>query len=233
MTAPIGLFSQEASPINASLGQFAMTNDGRKVRYCKVGATALAQGKLYQSPAEITDHQNMAVATASIGATQITVTLGATAATENYYADGFAVVAAGTGLGYTYRVSSNPAANASASLVVTLDDALIAALSSSDSKIDLYPNPLNGVVINPTTATGAPQGVAVYPATAAYYTWLQVSGPCAVLSDGGDVVGAAVVASNGVAGAVEDATSTAQAIIGIRLTGCATAEYGLVDLHLD
>lgn len=232
MTAPIGPFASESAPQGGSLGQFAMTAGGRQFRYCLVGGTALVAGKLYQAPAEITDHQNMACSTAAIGATSITVTLGATAATANQYAGGYAVVTTGTGAGYTYKISSNPAANASASLVITLDDPIQVATLAADSKIDLFPNPFNGVIVNPTTASSAPVGVAVYAAAAASYSWLQVSGPCAVLSDGGDAVGAEVVASNGTAGAVEDATGTAQAVIGVRLTGAATGEYGLLDLHL-
>lgn len=72
-----------------NLGERAVTPDGRSFRYVKAGGTALVPGKLYQAPAEVTNHQNLAPTDAvAIGATSLTVTLGATAATANQYAGG-------------------------------------------------------------------------------------------------------------------------------------------------
>lgn len=226
----IGPFASETVSGGPRLGQITYTDDGRGFRYCLVGATALVPGKLYQAPAEITNHQNLTPAAAAIGATSLTVTLGATAATANQYAGGYAVVTVTPGQGYTYRIASNPAADASASIVLSLADPILVALTTS-SRIDLFPSPFSGVVVNPTTATSAPVGAAVFAAPAASYAWLQVTGPCALLADGTVTVGTCVVASNATAGAVEALTGV-QASVGLALTGIATTEYGLVDLNL-
>src|SRR5215213_6415091 len=95
---------------------------GNEYVYVKAGGTALVPGKLQQAPAEVTNHQNLTTAAAAIGATSITVTLGNTAATANQYAGGQAIITASTGLGYSYQIKSHPAADASATLVVTLED---------------------------------------------------------------------------------------------------------------
>jgi hypothetical protein len=230
---PVGPFQSETTS-EAVLGQMIETPDGRKFRYCLVGGTALVPGKLYQSPAEVTNHQDLTpTAATAIGDTSITVTLGATAATANQYAGGWVTVTTGTGAGYQYRISSHPAADASATLALTLDDAILVATNASTTRVDLVLNPYSGVILNPTTASGAAVGVAVYAAAASTYSWLQSGGPCAVLSDGGDAVGTEVVASNGTAGAVEDVASTTQAIVGTRMTGVATGEYGMVNLTID
>ena len=109
-----------------NLGERAVTPDGRSFRYVKAGGTALVPGKLYQAPAEVTNHQNLAPTDAvAIGATSLTVTLGATAATANQYAGGYVVITTGTGVGYQYRISSHPAAALNTTLTLTLEAPII------------------------------------------------------------------------------------------------------------
>ena len=87
------------------LGAKVVTSDGRAFRYCKVGATALVPGKLYDGPAIVPNHVNIAVAAAAAaGATSVTVTLGATLASINQYAGGLLVVSDANGEGFTYQV---------------------------------------------------------------------------------------------------------------------------------
>lgn len=217
---------------NTNLGALATTGDGRYYRYASLGAVAAVPGKLYQAAAEITNHQNLApTANGAIGDTTITVTLGATAVTANQYAGGFVMVTASTGAGYMYEIASHPAALLSATLQLTLVDPLLTTTASASTKIDLIPSPYSATVVNPTTATSAPVGVAVFPVAISGYGWMQVSGPSVVLADGAVVVGTSVVASNATAGAVEAATGV-QALVGTALTGIATTEYGAVFLKL-
>ncbi len=226
-----GIFEVSATQ-NHDLGEFIRSSDGRGFRYVKAGASDLVVGKLQQAPAEVTNHQNLAVTATAVGATQITATLGATAATANQYAGGYVVVTVTPGVGYQYLIKSHPAASGGAAVVITLDEPVQVALTTS-SKIDLVANPFNGVIVNPTTASSTPVGVAVSVIPAGQFGWIQTSGIANVLADGDNVVGAGVVASNGTAGAVEDATGTAQAIIGIAVTGIADTQYGAVKLLLD
>lgn len=224
---PQNLFESSTTAL-LSLGERVATQDGRAYRYAYAGAVALVPGTLLQAPAEITNHENLAPAAAAIGATQVTVTLGATAVTANQYAGGYLMVTVTPGQGYQYLIASHPAAALSTTVVLTLSDPIQVALTTS-SRCDLVANPYNGVVINPTTATSAPIGVAVYPLPINTYGWIQVSGAACVLADGTVTVGTNLVASNGTAGAVE-ATTGVQAGIGEALTGIATTEYGAVNL---
>ena len=229
VVAAQGIYSESSTALH-NIGELIHSNDGRAFRYCKVGATALVPGKLYQSPAEdTTNFQALTVTAPSAGATSIVTTTTVTL-TVNQLAGGFlAITSATTNAGQIMRIKGNTAATAAVT-TISLDDPVPYAPTGT-VVIDMHPNPLNGVVVNPTTASSAPKGVALYKVTAAYFGWLQVSGPAVILSDGGSTVGTNVSASNATAGAVE-AEVTAQAHVGIALTGVATTEYGLFDINL-
>jgi len=214
----------ESSTALHNIGELIHSNDGRAYRYAKAGGTALVAGKLQQSSAEdTTNFQNLTVAVSSAGATSITTTSTVTL-TVNQLAGAFlTVTAATTGAGFTYKVKSHAAATA-AVVTFNLEDPVVVATTGTVT-IDVVPNPYSAVVVNPTTATSSPAGVAVYNITAAYFGWLQTGGIATILSDAGSTVGTNVSASNATAGAVEAAV-TAQAAIGVAVTGVATTEYG-------
>lgn len=214
------------------LGVRAVTGDGREFRLCQVGATALVVGKLYSTAAQITNHHNLTPTAASIGATSVTVTLGATAATANQYLNGYLLVEADSGgtPGYMYQIGGNPAANSSATLTVQLNDPLQLAITTA-AKVTLLPNNYSGVIISAAAATGVPVGAAIYPVTASYYGWVQTVGPAAVLSDGAITVGVNVVKSSSVAGAVAVASSTL-ASVGFAIETTTDTQYGMFELAL-
>lgn len=228
LVAPQEIFTSSSTQ-GTNLGSRVTTGDGRYFRYALAGGTSLVQGKLQQTAAEVTGNQNLAVAAAAIGATTVTTTTTVTV-TANQYAGGWLIVTITPGEGYQYQIASHPAAT-SAAVTLTLADPLQVALTTS-SRIDLVSNPYAGVVVNPTTATSTPIGVAVYPITNAQYGWLQTAGTAAVLADGSVTVGTSLVASNGTAGAVEALTGV-QALVGIAVSGIATTDYGPVKLLID
>lgn len=231
-TAPIGPFvAGQASDNGLMLGAKYVDQSGKAYRWSLVGGTALVPGKLYQAPAEITAHQDLVPVAAAIGATQVTVALGAVAATANQYSQGYLLVTVTPGQGYRYRISANPAAALSTSMIVTLEDPLLVALTTS-SRVDLVLNEYSGVIVNPSTASSCPVGAAVFPVAASTYGWLQTGGVASLLADGTVVVGTTVVASNTTAGAVEAFTGV-QAVVGIAQSGIATTEYGPIKLILD
>jgi len=216
------------------LGAKFVTSDGSTYRYVKVGATATVAGKLYDGPAEVANHQNIAVVTGALGATSITVTLGATAATLNQYAGGYVVVNDDAGQGYTYQIKSHPAADASASLVLTLeDDQKIQVVLTTSSQVTLVPNQYNGIIIHASTETGMPVGVATDIITAGYYGFIKTRGTVSLLQDAsaGDI-GGSVAAST-----TTDGTGTAGtgvlAPIGFYLATGVSTEYNPVFLTLD
>ena len=229
LVMPSEVFS-DSSVSQTDLGALATTGDGRYFRYCKAGGTALVAGKLQQASAEDTSNfQDLTVAVSSKGAKTVTTTSTVTL-TANQLAGGLlTVTSASTGAGFVYKIKSHAAATA-AVVTFNLEDPIQVATTGT-VKVDCIPNPYAGIIVNPTTASSAPVGVAVYNITANYFGWLQVSGAASILSDGGSTVGTNVSASNGTAGAVE-ASVTAQATIGTALTGVATGEYGFFNLML-
>lgn len=199
---PQGLFSEDTVK-NASFGAKASTADGRTYRYCKAGASALVAGKVFDGPASVANHKNVTCAVAAVGASSITVTLGATAATANQYADGVIVINDVTGQGFTYGIKSHPAADSAATLKLTLhaDETVLEALDAT-SQASLVANRYNGVIIHAATETGVPVGVAIKDITAASYGWIQTGGPVACLSDATvGTIGSSVAASASTDGA--------------------------------
>lgn len=214
----------------ATLGQYAETPDGRGYRYAKAGGVNLVAGNLQQASAEDTSNlQNLAVAAAAIGATQV-VTTSTVTLSANQAAGGLLTVTTSTGAGYTYRISGHAAASA-AVVTFNLEDPLIVALTTS-SKIDVIPSPYAGVIVNPSSASSAPVGVAVTTTGSATFGWIQTHGPVACLADGALSVGKAVYASAATAGAV-CATSGSASVIGYAVTGAATTEFGTIFLTID
>lgn len=226
------LLSDLATPANV-VGAYVETADGRGYRYAKVGATSTVAGKLYQSSAQDTTNQNpsggLAVAAAAIGATSVTLT-GSLTLAANLLAGGYMSVAVTPGQGYTYRVQGNTAVTSAANCVVTLADPIVVALTTS-SKVTFSTHPYGAVIVNPTTATGAPVGVANSIITNAQYGWLQTRGVCSVLTDSGTTVGLGIAPSAATAGAVKTAATTLNTI-GYGIQTLVTTEYDLVFLTI-
>lgn len=183
-----------------SLGAKAYSGDGREYRFVLAGATTLVVGELQQSCATVTGLNGLSVDAAAIGDTSVTISSSATAA-ANALAGGYLMVTVTPGNGYQYQIAGNTAVSSAAGMVVTLVDPILVALTTS-SKVDLIANPFNGVIVNPTTSTGVPVGVAIYPIVNAQYGWVQVAGPANVLAQGAVSVGVTVVPSTTTAGAV-------------------------------
>lgn len=228
--------ANEADPSQA-LGQLILGDDGRKFVYAKAGALALVRGQVVQSAAEDTGDQNIAAATAVSGpngynsAGQTTLVTASMTVTANQYAGGYVAVSVTPGLATYYRIKQHAAFSAAAATFL-LEDEIQVTLTTS-SRLDFIPNPYNGVVVNPTTATSSIAGVAVSPISAGQYGWLQVSGPCPVTNDaaGALTVGVAVMASSSVAGSVRLQTAGSK-ILGQAMTGIAASEVGMVNLSI-
>jgi len=199
----------------------------RSFVYAKAGAVGLAQGKIMVQPTPAANHQNIAVASAvAVGDKTITVTLGATLASLNQYEDGFITISDATGEGTTYGIRSHPAADASASLTLTLYDSVHEALTTS-SEVCLTPNPYNGVIINPAAnpTVAIPAGTPLNGVTALYYCWLQTWGVGAALADEAVVVGKDLTLGISTDGAVELADASGEVILGRTIMALVDEEY--------
>ena len=220
------------------LGAVGMTPDGRCFRWAFSGE-AIGAGQLVMQKGAVANHDmDLATATAgSVGDTSITVTLGATAATLNQYEDGALYTNDGTGEGHLYAIRSNPAADASASLVLTLHEKIREATSTSDTLNGLIENDYKDVEIYDADDIDGPAlGVAPTEIANDTYFWLQTSGRAAVLIQGTVVNGDAVEASQTTDGAVclhDVSANTDQAPLGT----CAgiiavTTDYGYINLQI-
>lgn len=254
-SAPIELFGVNGgvTSTDASLATLVgvkfSSADGRVFTLIQNGGTALTAGKLVQGPVSIgANHTGLTCATAAIGATQITVTLGGTAVTANQYAGGFAVVSAGTGIGQTLRIKSHPAqSTTTGTVVLTLEDPLSVATAVADSKVSLTLNPYgspngadvrtSGCVVSPTTATGPTIGVTITPIAASTttvptYGWIQVHGPVAVLNDSATAIGLDVMPSSSVAGAVVTYVAATRNRIGTATVAGENTKAQIINLQL-
>lgn len=229
ITAGIDLYAQSATPYY-DVGTRLAAGDGRVFHYCKAAGT-LAAGKLTIALGQTANHHNMAVATTTAGSDKVTVTLGATAATADQYKDGLLLIIAGTGIGQTYKIKSHPAADASATLELTLYDELVVATDSTDSKGDLIPNIFGG-----TTQSAVEEhvhiGVPLIAVTDAYYHWEQTWGPVSCL--GGDTAGdGTLLDASSAAGEVKTQNEYTMDLVGVAYgEAAADGEYNATILRL-
>ena len=196
-----------------NLGAEIAADEGSVFRFVLAGASNIPAGVLVQSPALIANHLTRTLATSfDIGSSVVAVPLGATATTSGQYQGGKLVVVDGTGAGAEFGIQNNDAVLASGTVTITLEQTLNIALDNT-SVVSLIPNLYNGVIINPTSPTGAVVGVTTTAIAAGNYGFVQIYGSCPVLADGAISAGAAISPSNAVAGAVESGV-IAQGFVG-------------------
>lgn len=166
------------------LGSYAETQDGRGFRYAKIGAVNSVPGKLYQNSVADATNQTpsggLSVAAASAGTYQITLTSSITIA-QNAWSGGYVSVNITPGQGYLYQIGGNTAVTAATGCVITLNDPIQVALTTS-SKIDVIPPVFTGAVVYPASASGVAIGVPPVIQTAGNFGWLQTYGPASVLT---------------------------------------------------
>lgn len=224
---------EESQYARGKLGEKIRTADGRIYRYAKNGGTALAPGKLTVAADIVANHANIAVAAAAgVGDTSVTVTLGATATTAGQYDEGFMVVNDADGEGIAYKIRSTPAADASGSCTIELEDPIKVALTTS-SEVTLHYNKYDNVVISAADQADAPVGVPNIAVTANYYFWVQTGGICSVLADEAITAGLAVTTGSSVAGAVEGKDGAGEPEVGVAIQAGVDTEYRAVELTLD
>lgn len=230
-----GIYAETATQKFVLGTEFKMA-DGTKFRYAKAGASALTKGYMGQSPAEESDHKEIAIGTAAdAGDYVLTIsTTLSTATTADQYKDGYILINKGSGISQLHRVKSNTAGT---TCTVTLYHPLVEDVDSTD-EFTLKANPWNGVVVLPTTATGIPAGVPLIDVTAEYYYWAQVSGPAPLIVDTADtvVIGQPVgkPGTNAVAGACGVVAADGTDIVyGRCMTVGAAAEPALVFLTIE
>ena len=225
------IYEASAIPKN-KLGAKIQLPDGRVFYYAKAGSTALVAGQVYCSPTPVSNHLGCAVAeAASVGDTRVKVTLSATAATKDQYAEGYLHINDAAGSGNYYKIKSNPAIASSGTGYIYLYDPLQEALTTS-SKATLTANPFNGIVKAATTLVAPVVGVPIIDVPANNYCWIQTWGPAAVLTQGTLVIGQTAGPSGATAGAVAAVGVCTTPVVGFVAQVNANGEYSLIFLRI-
>jgi hypothetical protein len=186
---------------------------------------------LLQEPAQDTTYENMAVTATSINANGeqvLNITNGTSTITDTQFRGGSVSVytAGGEAVGYEYTILGvTGTLTTGGALTVTVDRAIGTAWTTS-LKVNMKRSPWSGVVAFPTTQTGIPVGVAIYPITNAQYGWVQTKGVCAVLSDNSTfAVGSGLSPSLSAVGAVGvNVAGTTHCSVGIARQAAASAK---------
>lgn len=191
--------SESAEAMN--IGELIRLADHRAFRYALAGASNISKGKAQTAPAQKTNHHNMAVqAAAAIGATSVSVTLGATATAASEYTEGYLTISVTPGQGTIYKIENQPATSSAGTQTVTLFDPINVALTTS-SKANLVHNTFANT-IEGTTQTRRAAGTPMITVTASNYYWAQTHGIASVLADQAITLGSAITFSGSVSGAV-------------------------------
>lgn len=234
LVAPQDLFTS-ATTQGTDIGSLGTTGDGRYYRYFLNGAVTTVPGKVYQGSAQDTTNQNpsggLAVAASAIGSTTVTLT-GSLTLAANLLAGAFMSVAVTPGQGYLYKVKSNTAVSSAANCVVTLEDSIQVALTTS-STVVFQQNPYNGCVVTPATMTASVAGVPIYAVVNAQYGWMQTHGMASCLQTGTGTCGTALgVLQGGTIGSLAPCIAGTPVVAYAANTNI-TGQYGNVFLVID
>lgn len=241
-TRTYGDFGDEKKVFTVSrgkLGSLMELPDGSLYRFCETGE-ALGAGQLCQTPLAIANHDmDLAVAaSAVVGATTFTVTLGATAVTKDQYKDGWAVINDGPGEGHRYRIGAHAAVASAGVMTVPIDEdgGLREALTVTTSLVGLHANPYNGSLLYNTTPDGVPTGVACTELASGERGWLQTRGWGAALVIGTAVLGQKAIASITTTGGISPHVITGDDGPNVALFGApiaVTTDYGWVYINIE
>ena len=216
------------------LGSTGVTDDGRTYRYAQAAGTALNPGQIQVASDIETQHEDLAVNTFSVGDKTITVTLGSTAIVGNEYQEGFVFIINDTGEGIAYAIANAPVSDASADVIITLDEP-IAVAAVAATTVTLYRNRYRDIVVSDTNQTDLVVGVPNVTIAADSYGWIQTGGPCSILVDSNDTTaGQPITNGNAVAGAVETRNGATEQYLGMQPVGANSdaGEYGVYELDI-
>ena len=186
------------------LGTLGVLPDGRLFRYNFMDG-AVTAGKLLQTSANVANHDmDLVTAIAAIGATSITVTLGATALAKDAAKDGYIYVNDLIGEGQMFKIGPHAAVDSAGSFACPIrDEGGVRTALDATSLCGIMYNPHNNVIIAPTTPTGDIVGLTVVDRADNTYGWGMINGRHPVWIYGTVIIGRAVTRSVTTAGAVD------------------------------
>lgn len=209
LSAPRQLYETGVASVDTEarveLGAVGSVDNGDQWRYVGTGSSAVVANSLVVAGARVAAHQNIVVANGvAVGGRSLTVTLGATASTQDQYAQGYLEVVSGTGAGTVFSVSGNSATVASGVATVVLAQPATVALDAT-SHVNLVANDYANVQ-NSATASEV-LGVALTAIPANSWGWIKTRGEVLVTASAAVSQGAAIQQDTTNAGDVVTATS--------------------------
>lgn len=224
------------------VGQKVEFEDGRIYRFCSTNEVFVAGEVVGQAVAASAEFAGKLTA-ASAGATSVILDITNVAVlgqstgvmAVNKLAGGYIVMTDDAGEGYSYRIKSNSAEDASDKVTIQLFDALKVAVTT-DTDCCLVGNKFAGVVEGATTAETAIGG-AMVPTTGASstvtaYFWVQTKGPGIALGAGTLALPLALSTGGAVADAAEAGSGAYDQIVGLALATTANG-YVPIDWRLE
>jgi len=200
--------------LGLTVGTRMILPDGRVFRYSFSNGAPGAGTGVQSSAAEGNHDSDLVVtAAAAVGAKSASVTLGATAAAEDLYANGYLLVNDEAGEGHIYKIRQHDAIGSGGTGTINLMDGdTIAVALTTSSQVGLVANPYMHVIPSPGGAqTGRTVGFTTVAVADNSYFWAQTWGEAAVLVDGTLVIFRPIRMSDGTAGAVEEYSSQTDA----------------------
>lgn len=215
-----------------AFGTIGATADGRMFRYVGFGGTStIAPGLLCVSAPLVANYQSLAITAVGTGgqtaanllagtsSNVLIVTNGATAVTQDQFAEGYIEVkqTSGTNNGpILYKIKGNTAAAASGFITVVFDGREplrnASTLVAGTDTVNLVANPFSAVAPSTTLNAAAGWTVLLIPNSASVtnYGWVQATGPALVTNDAGGTlaVGTGFAQSVTTAGTVVAAAAT-------------------------
>ena len=218
-------------------GELMFIYPNRWFAYGKAGE-ALIAGNLCEGIAAVANHDlDLVTAVAGVGAVEVTVTLGATAATVDQYADGFLILNDLDEEGHQYLVKSHPAAGSTETLVIAIDEeaGLVVALPSSQQS-GLVANPYSSSLLYNSSPSSYAVGVPAVDIASGEFGWFQIKGPAMGLGDASTPAkGAPLVASatQGAFALADNSNTVDLAVVGTQGNSAgASGEFGPILLNL-
>jgi len=186
------------------LGDVGMLRDGRTFRYNFMDG-AVTAGKLLQTSANVANHDmDLVTAIAAIGATTITVTLGATALAKDAAKNGYLYVNSLVGAGQLFKIATHAAVASGGSFACPIqDEGGVRTALDATSLCGIMYDPFKDVIVAPTTPTGDIVGVTVVDRADNTYGWGLVQGISPVLINGTVIIGRDVTRGVTTAGSVD------------------------------
>lgn len=221
---------------NHALGTSFNNGEGRAYRYAMAGAADLAAGKVGTAPTQKTNHHNCTAIASAAGTKNPTFTLGATAAVDSEYDEGYVTVNVTPDVGRVYKVSHMGAIGSGGTATPTLAEPIVTAWTTA-TRVNLVHNAWRKT-IEGTVSTIRPAGVPMTAVTTLNYYWAQSRGVAAVLCDTTTTLGAVQKCSGSVAGAVTDQTdnlgASSELTVGVAsIMAGADTEYRPIVLTID